>query len=93
LNRFRCRTGCAWLVQNCCFVGRDNCGRAIGILRETNGRWVEFEETTILLNAWGRRPWPAMYFGDRPRDTQAVPLDLRSQRAQIPESFVHVFLK
>ena len=32
------------LVQNCCFVGRDNCGRAIGILRETNGHRVEFEE-------------------------------------------------
>ncbi len=32
-----------------------------------------------------------MYFGDRPRDTQAVPLDFRSQHAQIPASFVHVF--
>ena len=83
------------MVQNCCFVGRDNCGRAIGILRETNGHWVEFEETTTLLNAaskgLGRRPWPVMYFEDRPRDTQAVPLDFRSQRAQIPASFVHVF--
>jgi hypothetical protein len=74
---------------------RDDCGRAIGILRETNSRWVEFEETTTLLNAsskgWGRRPWPVTYFGDRPRDTQAVPLDLRSQRVQIPASFVHGF--
>ena len=56
-----------WLVQNCCFVGRDNCGRAIGTLRETNGHWVEFEETTTLLNAasmgLGRRLWPVMYFG------------------------------
>jgi hypothetical protein len=32
-----------------------------------------------------------MYFEDRPRDTQAVPLDMRSQRAQIPASFVRVF--
>jgi hypothetical protein len=84
-----------WLVQNCCFAGRDDCGRAIGILAGTNGRWVEFEETTTLLNApskgLGRRPWPVMYFGERPRDTQTVPLDFRSQRARIPASFAHVF--
>jgi hypothetical protein len=82
------------LVQNCCFVGRDNCGRAIGILRETNGHWVEFEEIRTLLNAaskaLGRRSWSVVYFGDRPWDTQA-PLDFRCQRARIPTSFVHVF--
>ena len=78
-----------WLVQNCCFAGRDDCGRAISILRETNGRWVEFEETTTLLNAaskgLGGRRWPVRYFGDKPRDTQAVPLDFRSQRAPLLE--------
>jgi len=36
-----------WLVQDCRFVGLDHCGRAIGTLRETNGRGVEFEETTL----------------------------------------------
>jgi hypothetical protein len=31
----------------------------------------------------GRRLWPVLYFGDRPRDTQALPLDFRSHRAKI----------
>jgi hypothetical protein len=83
-----------WLVQNCWVVGRDDCGRAISILRETNGHWVEFETTTLLnaaSKAWAGGRGQSSILETRPRDAQAVPLDFRSQRAQIPASFVDVF--